>query len=82
MQIVLPLTQMNHPALPVERPQSLVNLLDVSEVQSGSYDTVSVFRKSVGVPKFHFDVWAMALCTVGAHARFQKIEMIHDARIA
>jgi hypothetical protein len=58
VQIVIPLTQMNHPALQLNGLKVGEYLLEVSEVQPGSYDTVRVLLKSDGVPKFQFDVWA------------------------
>jgi hypothetical protein len=50
--------QMNHPAVQLNGLKIGEYLLEVSEVQPGSYDTARVLLKSAGDPKFYFDVWA------------------------
>ncbi len=55
VQIVIP---MNHPVRQLNGLKVGEYLLEVSEVQPGSYDTVRLLLKSGREPKFFFDVWA------------------------
>ena len=49
---------MNHPVRQLNGLKVGEYLLEVSEVQPGSYDTVRLLLKSGREPKFFFDVWA------------------------